>query len=462
MSSTIDTEKLAGPEHQPANEMRRLVAAFDWAATPLGPMNEWPQSLKTPVDILLTSRFAMWMGFGPALTFLYNDAYGRMSLGAKHPWALGRPARDVWAEIWRDIEPRIEQVMATGVATWDEGLRLFLQRSGYSEETYHTFSYSPLSAEDGRVAGMLCVVVEETERVIGERRLALLRDLAAGLADTATEARVLQGTVRALEGNRFDLPFALIYLFDDVDRGGGVPRLAARVGIDEQHPAAAADAWPSDEILAQRDSVLVEDLARRFGSLPTGAWNDPPERAVVVPIARQNQDSPAGYLVAGINPYRPFDNDYAGFMKLVAGQIAASLGRARAYEDERRRAEALAEIDRAKTQFFSNVSHEFRTPLTLMLGPAEEALADPATPSPSRERVEVIHRNAVRLLKLVNTLLDFSRIEADRMTAVFEPTDLTALTTDLAGSFRSVVETAGLRLTVDCSPLGEPVAVDRD
>jgi signal transduction histidine kinase/DNA-binding response OmpR family regulator len=462
MSSTIETENLAAPEHQSANEMRGLVGAFDWATTPLGPIHEWPQSLKTPVDILLTSRFAMWMGFGPALTFLYNDAYGRMTLGAKHPWALGRPAREVWVEIWRDLEPRIEQVMATGVATWDEGLRLFLQRSGYSEETYHTFSYSPLSAEDGRVAGMLCVVVEETERVIGERRLALLRDLAAGLADTVTEARVLEGSVRALEANRFDLPFALIYLFDDAYRGGGVPRLAARVGIDEHHPASAADAWPSGEILALRDSVVVEDLGRRFGSVPTGAWDDPPERAVVVPIAQQSQDSPAGYLVAGINPYRPFDNDYAGFVKLVAGQIAASLGRARAYEEERRRAEALAEIDRAKTQFFSNVSHEFRTPLTLMLGPAEEQLADPNTPPAARERVAVIHRNAVRLLKLVNTLLDFSRIEADRMTAVFEPTNLAALTTDLAGSFRSVIEAAGLRLSVDCPPLDALVAVDRD
>ena len=153
MSSTIESERQPKTE-QPVNEMRSLIASFDWASTPLGPIGEWPQSLKTPVDIVLTSRFAMWMGFGPDLTFLYNDAYGRMTLGAKHPWALGRPAQEVWAEIWSDIGPRIERVMATGIATWDEGLLLFLERSGYPEETYHTFSYSPLSAEDGRVAGM--------------------------------------------------------------------------------------------------------------------------------------------------------------------------------------------------------------------------------------------------------------------------------------------------------------------
>ena len=128
--------------------MATRIRDFDWATTPLGSPEHWPQSLKAPVRILLTSRFAMWMGWGPALTFLYNDAYGRMTLGKKHPWALGRPAHEVWAEIWREIGPRIEQVMETGVATWDEGLLLFLERSGYPEETYHTFSYSPLADDD--------------------------------------------------------------------------------------------------------------------------------------------------------------------------------------------------------------------------------------------------------------------------------------------------------------------------
>jgi len=153
------------------SEMAARMRAFDWAATPLGPVSQWPQSLRTSVRILLTSRFAMWLGWGPALTFFYNDAYARMTLGKKHPWALGRPTTDVWAEIWRDIGPRIEQVMETGIATWDEGLLLFLERSGYVEETYHTFSYSPLSDDTGAVAGMLCVATEETERVIGARRL---------------------------------------------------------------------------------------------------------------------------------------------------------------------------------------------------------------------------------------------------------------------------------------------------
>src|SRR5581483_8320271 len=160
-------------------EAGALMDQVDWGATALGPVAKWPQSLRTIARMLLTSRYAMWMGWGPDLTFLYNDTYARMSLRKKHPWALSKPAREVWREIWDDIGPRIQQVMKRGVATWDEALLLFLERSGYREETYHTFSYSPLSGDNGQVMGMLCVVTEETERVIGERRLTLLRSLAS-------------------------------------------------------------------------------------------------------------------------------------------------------------------------------------------------------------------------------------------------------------------------------------------
>src|SRR5689334_21775389 len=175
-------------------------------------MNAWPQSLQTAVRILLTSRFSMWMAWGPDLTFLCNDAYRRDTLGAKYPWALGRRADEVWSEIWPDIGPRIERVMSTGEATWDEGLLLFLQRSGYVEETYHTFSYSPIAGDDGRIAGMLCVVSEDTLRVVAERRMATLRDLGADLARAASEGVVFAAARRQMVADPYNLPFALSYL----------------------------------------------------------------------------------------------------------------------------------------------------------------------------------------------------------------------------------------------------------
>ncbi|MGG6269498.1 ATP-binding protein [Leptolyngbya sp. AN03gr2] len=131
-------------------------------------------------------------------------------------------------------------------------------------------------------------------------------------------------------------------------------------------------------------------------------------------------------------------------------------------EQERQRAESLAELDRAKTIFFSNVSHEFRTPLTLLLAPLQDALNDRTLPPVHRERLELAHRNSLRLLKLVNTLLDFSRIEAGRMEAVYEPTDLAQSTTELASVFRSAIERAGVRLVVDCPSLSQIVYVDRE
>ncbi len=449
--------------------MGALIRSFDWAGTPLGPADRWPQSLRTVVNILLTSRYAMWMGWGDDLTFLYNDAY-RPTLGIKHPRALGAPARQVWAEIWPDIGPRIQTVLTTGQATYDEGLLLFLERSGFSEETYHTFSYSPLADEAGRIAGMLCVVTEETERVIGERRMALLRELASDLAASKTEDEVIGTVARRAGAYQRDLPFILAYLFDI--NGSGSARLACATGIETGHPAAptvigpeaSGEVWPAGEMFGGATPILVTGLSERIGApLPTGAWEREPTQAAIVPIKQQGQERPAGFLLAAINPHRPYDEGYAGFINLLAGQLASALANARAYEEERKRAEALAEIDRAKTLFFSNVSHEFRTPLTLMLGPIEEMLQR-AGPDiiVSRGELDLTHRNAVRLLRLVNTLLDFSRIEAGRVRASYEPVDLAAFTAELASNFRSAMEQAGLKLILECQTLSAPVYIDRE
>ena len=446
-------------------ELGSRILAFDWSKTPLGPISSWPQSLKTTVRILITSRYAMWMGWGKDVTFLYNDAYAHMSLGKKHPWALGKRSQEVWAEIWSEIGPRIQSVLETGEATWDEGLQLFLERSGYTEETYHTFSYSPLTGDDGRINGHLCVVTEETERIINERRLSSLRMLAGGLSDTITQDDVLNAIGRSLDANQRDLPFTLTYLFENEAR----LRLACSTGIRMGHAAApeqinlgeADFPWPVPDLLERKASVVVENLSGRFGAVPAGAWDEPPASALLVPITRQGQETPAGIFVAALNPFRPLDAGYNTFIDLLAGQIASGIANARAYQQERERAEALAEIDRAKTAFFSNVSHEFRTPLTLMLGPTEDALATPQKALLGND-LQTVHRNELRLLKLVNTLLDFSRLEAGRVKASYRSTDLCAYTNELASVFHSAMEKAGLTYIVECVPLPHPVFVDQD
>ncbi len=446
------------------SELAALMRAKRWADTPLGPAEGWPGGLRAAVRILLTSRFAMWMGWGDELTFFYNDAYRRDTLGAKHPRALGIATSDVWREIWPEIEPRIASVLTSGEATWDEGLMLMLERNGYREETYHTFSYSPLHDDHGQARGVLCVVVEETPRLLSERRVALLGRLASETVGALTRPAAFAAIERSLAADARDLPFTLTYLLEP---SGSTARLASHTGLPAGWTGAAAtidlddraSPWPLRAVLETARPIEVE----LEGSVwPAGPWATPPARAFVLPIAQQGQARPAGVFIAGINPHRLFDVAYRDFITLVVGQLAAVLANVGAHEAERLRAEALAELDRAKTTFFSNVSHEFRTPLTLMLGPLEGLLADPELAAATRAEVATIHRNGLRLLKLVNTMLDFSRIEAGRVAAQFVPTDLAQLTADLASVFRAATDKAGLRLNVACPPLDVPVRVDRD
>jgi PAS domain S-box-containing protein len=440
----------------------------DWQETPIGPPDAWPRELATAVRILLTSRFAMWMAWGPELTFFCNDAYRRDTLGTKYPWALGRPAAQVWEEIWVDIGPRIDAVLRTGESTWDQSLLLFLERSGYVEETYHTFSYSPLTDDAGLIAGMLCVVSEVTEQVIGERRMATLRDVGAEPTTGRADREYLEAASLRLAANSASLPFAAIYLFD----GDGNAELAAAAGIAPGHPAAPTrispletkSLWPIQSLCAG-EQVLIQGIHERFAELPTGAWEQPPQTAVLLPLLQPvRAERPYGFLVVGANPHRPLDASYRSFLTLLASQLASGVASAQAYEAERRRAEELADIDRAKTAFFTNVSHELRTPLTLLLGPAEDALAEPESQlsGQNRERMEVIARNGARLLRLVNGLLDFSRMEAGQHSGTFEPVDLAAYTAELASMFESTISGAGLRFEVDCPPMNEPVYVDRE
>ncbi|HEY4014098.1 MAG TPA: ATP-binding protein [Polyangiaceae bacterium] len=455
-------------------EMGARIRAKDWSVTPLGAPSSWPLSLKTCVRIVLTSRQAMFVWWGESLVNIYNDAY-KSIVGGKHPEALGEPASVVWREIWEQIGPRAAQTMRDNEGTYDEALLLIMERNGYPEETYYTFSYSPVPHDDGGVGGIICANTEDTRRIFGERQLALLGDLTARVADARRVDDAAAIAATSLATNPRDLPFALVYLLE-ADGDGQRLVLAGSSGVPKGHPAApevvelggaegkrrasGLGGWPFDEVLRRHEAIVVDDLASRFADLPTGAWRRPPKRAVALPIAGAAAGR-AGVLVVGLNPFRLFDDDYRGFLTLVAGHLAASIGNAHAYEEEKKRAEALATIDRAKTAFFSNVSHEFRTPLTLMLGPTEDALASEEKRL-SGESLRTVHRNALRLLKLVNTLLDFSRLEAGRARASYEPTDLASLTGDLASAFRSAVERARLAFPVDCAELPEPIFVDHD
>ncbi|HET9110421.1 MAG TPA: ATP-binding protein, partial [Ktedonobacterales bacterium] len=455
------------------------LASVDWTKTSLGPVETWPQTLRTSLRICLSSRHAMIVWWGPDLIFFYNDAYAP-TLGIKRPWAAGKPGHEVWSEIWPTIGPMLERVLRTGEPTWSNDEQLLLERSGYVEETYHTYSYSPIEDETGAVVGVFTAVTETTDRVLAERRTGAARDLATALVDSRSTEDVCARAAQVLATDPADVPIALLYgldmstrratLLSSIGVAGGGPLSPETVELDVAAGASGAaqsgGLWSLAHVARTGQETLIENISWQGATLEVEPGLMPHD-ALALPLIEAGQSTPTAILVAGVSPLRALDIEYRAFYTVLANHLATALSAAHAYEAERKRAEALAEIDRAKTTFFSNVSHEFRTPLTLMLGPLEDMLARRATlPAVERGELELMHRNSMRLLKLVNTLLDFARIEAGRVQASYAPTDLPRLTAELASSFRSLVEKAGMDLIVDCPPLdavlAAPVYVDRE
>jgi PAS domain S-box-containing protein len=451
-------------------QLGTLIRELDWSRTPLGLLQKWPQSLKTSVNLILNSRHPMWIGWGREGTFLYNDAYIPVLSLAKHPAALGKPTSEVWPEIWDIISPLIDNVYEKGGASFVDDVRLLMNRGEWMEETYYSFSYSPIRDESGEVAGLFCPSTNVTPKVVNARRLATISELSARTLLQKSTDLACASAATTISKNIDDIPFAILYLIDPdhsrarLQQTCGVPIGTAGLTlreVDLGNEGPPESLWPLAQVAKTGQSRVVP--VGGVEGLPLGTGQQQLSQALVLPVTLRGEGGTVGILVAGVSPAQKLDLEYQTFFELVANQIAAAIQNARSAEEERKRLEALAEIDRAKTTFFSNVSHEFRTPLTLMLGPVDDLLANSYTNlSPAaKSQLELVNRNGNRLLRLVNTLLDFSRIEAGRMQALYQPTDLCTFTLELASVFRSATDRAGLQLELDCRPLPEPVFVDR-
>jgi PAS domain S-box-containing protein len=450
------------------SEMARRMRAFDWSGTSFGLPRNWPHNLRNALGLCLTSQFPIVLWWGADLNVLYNDAYIPFLGSKKHPQVLGWPGRDCWGEIWDVIGPMLEGVLATGQATRPEDLILFFDRDLPQEEVYVRFTCGPILTDEGRtVNGIFMPCTETTEQVVSARRLETLRKLGMAAAEARTVEAACMQAAEVLKSNPRDIAFSAIYTV--VDRDTQARRMAVdRIPVDHSvfPPSISlgdgdSSPWPLAKVLrtSRGEEVNLDKAAVR---IPGGGWPEPVRNALVLPIPTPHNHL-TGFLIVGVSQHRVLDAAYRTFFDLVARHIGSAITDVHAYEVERSRAEALAEIDRARTTFFSDVSHEFRTPLTLMLGPLEDLLDKPAGVAPaSREMLSLVYRNGRRLLKLVNRLLDFASVEAGRVQASYRPTDLSVFTAELASLFRSSVEKAGLRLIVNCPDLPEPVFVDRD
>ncbi|GIH93360.1 chemotaxis protein CheB [Planobispora siamensis] len=443
--------------------MEGIARGIDWSRTPLGSVSTWGPVLRTMVRLVMSAPQPLDLIWGEEHIVLYND--GNIGQGgARHPEQFARPSFEMWPEARSMLEPLYDRVMH-GEPVHLPGSRRVLRRRGRPEYAWFDVSYTPVRDEHGAVTGMLQTSHERTAEVLAVRRLQTLNQLGAAPA-AHSRRQALQGALTVLE-HADDIPFAAAYL---IDAAGARANLVGAAGVEEggamaprELRLAPGDEWPLRRAVTRQSPVVLDDVGARFRGHLIGPERITPEYAVLHPLYDQAEDGAVGVLVLGVHPRLPLDDPYREFLRLAGDAIAARVADSHARQRERQRLEKLAELDRAKTEFFSNVSHEFRTPLTLMLGPLEEMLHRTGElPEGMAGEVELVHRNARRLLQLVGTLLDFSQVEAGRLRARPAPVDLARLTAGVAAMFRGAAEAVGLRLAVETPPLPGPVWVDAE
>jgi signal transduction histidine kinase/DNA-binding response OmpR family regulator len=447
-------------------QVRGLIREMDWSATSLGPVRSWSPVLRTMVRAALASSFPMLIHWGPDRLALYNDAFA-VVLGLKHPAALGRPAKETWSEVWDRVGRRLDDVIEHGHTMHAEDEQQIMLRNGYPEECYFSFSHSPIDDVDGSTAGVLTVSTETTAKVLHERRMRVVRELGAvSTTDAGSPAETCRAVLQVLATARETMPFAVAFLGEN---GGPIEKVAEYGLVADECIPGLTDpgpdpAGPIARVLASGNEEEVTGLRAAF---PTALQPGPlgpltPDTAVVLPLTVSGRPDPIGVLVVGVNPYRMLNAEYRAFLTVVARQVRVALGDTVAYEVQRLRSTLLADLDRAKMEFFQNVSHELRTPLTVLLAPLRNLLAGSADrPAAEQQDLQAAMRAAERLHTMVDALLDFSGAEAGSLKPDRQPTDLADLTAETCSMFRAAAEHAGLEFQVEVPDAPLTVAVDR-
>ncbi|KAH7105199.1 hypothetical protein BKA62DRAFT_827312 [Auriculariales sp. MPI-PUGE-AT-0066] len=481
------------------SETGRDILKFAWESTPLGPLSSWSSELKTIVTtgLLWPERFSMW--FGPEMIGMWNDAYLKVLGPRKRVDALGRSFRDIFSEFFDTVKGYCYRALAGEVICHRKNLLIMdRERVGDDEsswgleECYHDWSFVPIRV-NGEVIGFVNQSTETTAAVIAERRIGTLRALSLVPPISVDRATYFTHALEALEANPLDMPFIIMYRVHQLP---ALPNhriryhvtLYSKIGVPEGHVLAplssktraslsasssaasesTADAiadeevWPFTETIVGQKIVLVQNLGSRAKGFEHRGWDHACRTAVMFPVG-VTEEAPSVVVIVGLNPCRPYDDEYREFLELVGSQLSSGLTSVLNFETAKKKAEELASLDRAKTVFFGNVSHELRNPLTLILGPLEDIIAEPnQTPiSAVRTNLKVMLRHARRLHQLVNSLLDFARLEAGRFIASFRPVNIGSLTADLASLFRSAIERGGVHYTVVCEE-GREVFLDID
>lgn len=378
-------------------EVGALMRTHDWSHSPLGDPAEWPQSLRPVVGLILNSKFPMFVAWGPQLGFLYNDSYAPI-LGSKHPWALGRRFEEIWQEIWSDIRPIVMQAME-GQATFHTNLPLTINRSGFDEQAWFTFSYSPVRDESGAIAGMYCAVNETT-------------------------ADVLHHQERLEENARLQSLFA--------QAPGLMAVLSGRDHVFELANAAYLTLVGEREVLGKSIRQAVPELEGQgfFELLDKVYETGEAFSAHAAPVKLQRgHDGLEERFIDFV--YQPIRN--------AVGAVGGIFVEGYDVTESVRAADELRKANRRKDEFLAMLAHELRNPLAPISSAADLLrLAGPESEL-VRKASEIISRQVGHMTGIVDDLLDVSRVTRGLVTLQRETLDLNDVVADAIEQVMSLI-----------------------
>lgn len=451
-----------------ATRHAELLDSREWDSTPLGSFDTWPEELRFAVTTVMPSGVPMMIWWGPDLIQIYNEAYVPL-LGNKHPDSMGQPAEECWSEAWGSLRPSVLGVLATGRASFEEFLPLWIDRHGFLEETHWSLSLSPIRQHGtGDILGLLCATTEKTDDVITKRRLRSLRRLG--------EVSTAQGTVEAsdaamesMTGEDVDIRAMGLYCAEEPD--SDPERIAWTGDFPDERPVEelAAITAMVNACAATGEAYELDDTSAHDGngsprSLRESTDNTLGPSILCLPV-NSNHGELTAALVLELSPHLPFNDQFRTYVDLVASQFHRIVVDTSNYDLEKSRREKLAEMDAAKSRLFQNISHEFRTPLTMIHGPQQSLLNRVDLNLTDDERADLVSavRATERLQRLVDGLLEVARGQADRIVTNLEATDVPCLTEEGVAMFRAAAEAAGLDLTLTVSDDFPPaLRIDRE